>query len=438
MTNPSIPDQPPSVPPAFPGVLRPGGRAAAPVVPAPPPVTFTKPVTTPIPPGWRAMLPKDTMALKGVSADNFFVNVGTAGEERYVEPEEWVRYFWKEAQSVAKRTEMEQLVPYFSHCLCVKGNPTATEVLARGRLTDLFTDKEIHAFLTLLLNIGFDSVPTTGHDPVASAAHGLATHLHKVTYELAWRADSRELATIRSQGYKNRAEVTSIASDMNMDKPWHPFSAPAVSSRLWLRKGQTDNCLQTVVSVAERYTISLAYPKIGLTDALESLVADARVFSGTKVLPTAALLNSPFIGEVRFMGSDTPSLRMVTFSNICMVALDSWVFETGNWQQASGKARYPERAVKAVKPSNVLGQVKFLRIHHGPSDDHGFTAFPIPSDSTFLSESDFAGIFGAKKFFAYYQPARIAFDQTKVCRSIGSSIPSRAEWRRPACWCASS
>jgi hypothetical protein len=160
----------------------------------------------------------------------------------------------------------------------------------------------------------------------------------------------------------------------------------------------------TVVSVAERFQISLAYPKIGLTDALKKVVNNTAIFDGKRVKPTAAGVGSSYIGTVQFPG-EAPSPRMITFSHVYLLVLDSWVYETGNWQASKGKERYPERAVKSVQPSNVIGKITFLRIHHGPSDEDGFTAFPIRGESSFVDQAAFTAAFGEKKFGMYFQQA---------------------------------
>jgi hypothetical protein len=389
--------------------------------------------------GWRPLRTTDVKALVNIAADLFYAEFGAKGEERYVEAEEWFRYFWKEAKVVATTEQAESLQSYFAQTLWVRpaaaavavradipqvqldaSNPFASrlkkgedrtssvagEVRAIGRFDSLFSDAEIKEFLTRVLAIGFESVPGEGSAGTASAAYGMLTQfVTKATFEMAWRADTRDLETIRRQGYLSRAAVASVATSMNMDKPWHPFSDPAVNSRIWLRKGQTDNCLMTVVSVAERFEISLAYPKIDLTDALKKVVTNVAIFDGRKVRATALGAASPYIGTVHFPG-EPPSPRMITFSHVYLLVLDSWVFDTGSWQESSGKARYPERAVKGIKPSNVIGKVTFLRIHHGPSDEDGFTAFPIASESSFVSQDEFKVAFGDAKFGMYYQQAQ--------------------------------
>ena len=235
--------------------------------------------------------------------------------------------------------------------------------------------------LYVLLTIGFDRVPATKEHLLAgdsssamimnymrwagdAPAAGLQTpdgDVKRVQAQFKWRCDSRPYdAVSRSNGFLTKANSDGYASSKNLRAAWHPFSDEGPRSYLWFRKGQTDNCLYSVVSVGTGDWQAFAvYPKISL--------------SGGK----ASMLNG-YLGTRRVRVRDAKSAAKkevelaVSETYLYLFLQVGLVFDTG---AAQGGNAYPEVGMAGIPMRNIYGALRFVRYHLGPpdsvSDDDG-------------------------------------------------------------------
>ncbi len=128
--------------------------------------------------------------------------------------------------------------------------------------------------LQQLLGLGFIRKDESDFAPVGKLSEGPQgenTQYHKTMLPplnktgLVYRSDSRNPETIRAHGGskpRSRLDQDKLA-EMNMDKPWNPFSKPIARNAMWLRKGKVDNDLNTVVSLAVDPRDAVKFPLPG-------------------------------------------------------------------------------------------------------------------------------------------------------------------------------
>jgi hypothetical protein len=68
---------------------------------------------------------------------------------------------------------------------------------------------------------------------------------------------------------------------------------------------------------------------------------------------------------------------MVTKSKVAMMLVDEVMFDTQMKQKddSNEAGAYDEKAVSHIAGRNIMGVVHYWRVHHGPNDEKGFTAF---------------------------------------------------------------
>lgn len=237
--------------------------------------------------------------------------------------------------------------------------------------------------LTSLLRIGFHKFSGFGADYDQNDCSDVALlqfrRSGQVYQEIDYRfrADSRDFQSIKqSDGFHAKADSEGYAKANLMRAPFHPFSDPQVRKYLWFRRGQTDNCLYSVVSVGttmdwEGY---LPFPKV-----YEAL--DARLFSEPNMVPMSNSFSQRF-AMCRVDGKSIESIKLpCTETWIYMFLLNGFVLETNRIQKHINpeSTPFPEEGVRDIPLQDVFGAIRFYRFHHGPKDDDGFTAVVDPS-----------------------------------------------------------
>jgi hypothetical protein len=210
----------------------------------------------------------------------------------------WFQYFWAEVLSY-NLSSGENLSTYNSSWnellnrmyLDWRANPVppATEAdqitYLRDNLPAPDQDRQT-AILEQLLRIGFkpmaqqtllarDGAPYRvlgALDPGVSALH----FPHRITTDslpstppilLGFRGEGRDFSVVSSHGGAKRkvdVDPTPVlpAGIENIREPWHPFSVPAIRNEMYLRRSTGDNCLYTVISIADDIPLALGFPLI--------------------------------------------------------------------------------------------------------------------------------------------------------------------------------
>lgn len=245
---------------------------------------------------------------------------------------------------------------------------------------DDFPADKLRKVLTLFLEAGFLKVPTTNDDLLAENFHDLVRGSMKLytgpkQYKMRWRSDSRGYSDIDTAGgfLAKARSAEGYATSLGMRQPWHPFSDPTYRKYMWFRKGQGDNCLNSVVSVgsAKEWQAYLPFP---LMKDYPTKLQKKRVLvtTGTnKRVPVTLGVSDTWL--------------------YLFVMTDLLALKTGALGARFGDKAFPEIGVGSIPIGNVYGAVRFQRVFHAPFpavlngtagehlDGVGFTAYPVES-----------------------------------------------------------
>jgi len=311
----------------------------------------------------------------------------------------WFEYFWQEAKMSNDEAGRKAMADICNELFeKTPSGPHQYKVRDKYKDDDSGTANpdDWRRMMTTLLHIGFRRVdPANGVAPSQApramspsnpAAHHtmlranftpLLPDQFTADTEIFWRSESRTIDRIVSQGGTTRqCDVNSLAADMNINKPWHPFSDPATSAYMWYRNGQNDNDYYTVISVATNFETALGFPKIDEARVygfpkkpLEQWTRDeVQLHRANLALVT---LNS---GERRVM------LATRTTAYMCVIC--GRIIDT----KAAGGG-FPEKGVFGIPLDQIFAYLPITRIHHGPDPADGFTAFPDCDKGNLLTGS---------------------------------------------------
>lgn len=354
-------------------------------------------------------------------------------------PEWWFMYFWKEASarvSSATAQEKQRVLEFFNKAFIKPpkfglGNDW---VIPRGPfLTGTpppFAADELRGYLTAMLKIGFDWIALDVNGDLGASSDAMLAYAdmagRTVHYQLVWRGESRRgLTELRQKGYDTQARDGERSRTIRTGEPWHPFSENEIRSKLWYRTGQNDNCLYSTVSVATDWRASVCFPKIEQTTDLSAI---QNAFVNQKQTLGSLVQQYPTrIGKVLFLNGKTED-RLITTSKVALMAVEGMFLKTQERQEDTqiGKGPgtgYPELGVSSIAGSNVFAMVEFVRIHHGVTDDDGFTALTRLSKSQMVTRDKLVMAFVDDKARTdYYGTIEAAY------KSAAKFVPRGFKW----------
>lgn len=223
--------------------------------------------------------------------------------------------------------------------------------------------------------------------------------------KLGFRGELRQPHQVRMHnGCMPKAQIMSLRKDMNMSAAWHPFSKPSVRDKVYYRKGNGDNCLYTVVSVAYDFGTASKFPLLfdlerDNPDAFGTATVEASGIE-SKVAKTRAALADTLTRQhfnPTWRATDAkpgynpgpmpgPSTRGVPYKApaqfqvrlLKMVRMNVYLFRirgntwnTEAYQTNQGNANFPERAMDRVPWGDFLARVRVDRLHFGDDSNDG-------------------------------------------------------------------
>jgi len=311
----------------------------------------------------------------------------------------WFQYFWQEAKILNAADGRQKMAD-----ICNEIFEKTPAGPYKYKVRDKFKDDNAgtshpddwRRMMTALLHIGFRRVDPSigvspGPAPRALPAANAATHHvmlqanfaplmpNKFTAdtEIFWRSESRTIDRIIAQGGTTRqCDVKALADDMNISKPWHPFSDPATANYMWYRAGQNDNDYYTVISVATTFETALGFPKID----------EARVYGFPKKpleqwTKDEVQMHRANLAVVTLTSGDR-RVMLATRTTAYMCVICGRIIDT----KAAGGG-FPEKGVMGIPLDQIFAYVPITRIHHGPQPEDGFTAFPDSDKGNLLTGS---------------------------------------------------
>lgn len=289
----------------------------------------------------------------------------------------WFQYYYSEAATIADtlpEADRKNLVD-ITNALFLQPTLSApgTPYRQKYKLNQL-PDKTLHGVLFELMSLGFSRIPASLDRAIAGSASDIAiigrmlwsgdakevngTSVRVVKVKAKWRADSRPYEEVRAaSGFLTKSKSTRYADMAGISKPWHPLSTSMGNQWMWFRKGQSDNCLYSVVSVGKAgkdWKAYLPYPLIKLSGGK---VSSVRGYAGTRKVACYST-RDPQKKEVMLD-------LAVTSTYLYLFVMPELAIDTGAMQ---GDDAYPEVGVPAIAMQNVFGAVKMTRYHLGPPD----------------------------------------------------------------------
>lgn len=253
----------------------------------------------------------------------------------------WFNYFWEECTSQQRDSYYRQLF-----------EPNGDE----KRQSD-WDKREI---LTAMLKDGFEEFSQIGNylrteDIAFPVIRG--TDLH-----VGYRGDSRVPREVEVQrGTIAKVRVPALRQLMHMRELWNPFSDPAMKGKVYFRKGNKDNCLQTVVSVAVEFNDATKFP-------LFQEMAQSKI--GTAVVEVGFLQAD---GVTERPGPPVPKILKASRTNLYVLKTGD-VYDTQKRQQDTWAPTFLERGVGEIPWSRHLARIRVDRIHYGDDANKGHLA----------------------------------------------------------------
>jgi hypothetical protein len=206
-----------------------------------------------------------------------------------------------------------------------------------------------------------------------------------------WRSETRDLKRILSQGGTRRqCDVESIAKDMNMTAPWHPFSDPSLSKYMWFRLANTDNDYYTVISVATNFETACCFPKINEKRVYQ--FPPAQVANWSKGQADRFKSN---LGLVLENGRET--VRVITATTTYMLIHTGSILDTmGANKTNKNDTIFPEIGVDYIPLDNIYCVLPIQRVHDGMGEKDSFTVFVDSSKCERLHLGKEIDVFGMK------------------------------------------
>ncbi len=300
----------------------------------------------------------------------------------------WLKYFLMECNMIGGSTlPAEQVEDVINTLLSFKDEKKGDLEIRYGSFDNIPADK-MRGLMTKLLTWGFDKIPGNAVDLQAgdSTVHQLSDYMRQITgeerYQYAWRSDSRAFADIvDSEGFMAKGRSEKYAQAFGMRAPWHPYSDPNVRKYMWFRKGQRDNCLYSIVSIAKTEEN-----------------ADWRAY-----LPFPLLKDAPWgVSDKQVMCRVdgkwvTLKLGVSTTWLYLFVMSDLLVLDTGKLQ---GHEAFPEQGAAGIPLENIYGAIRFVRIYHAPAGDNPTAEKGAELDAVGLSALPVEAVYGAKHKYA--------------------------------------
>jgi hypothetical protein len=321
---------------------------------------MSTPPAPPIPPAPQGLPSLGTPRRQWISSDpymrvkfgNNFPPFTTAAKFSF---EWWFNQFWRECPDQDRRA-------FYIEMLNPDGTPKKPSM----------SDVQKRDILGRMLRSGFTEFTGDYLENDDITLPGIRSGPNRVY--VAFRGDFRTPNEVRvHEGTYAKASLPVLRNSMNMSQPWHPFSDPATRMKLYFRKWNADNCLFTVVSVAEDFATATKFPLMCDMENWQfgTAVVTARGYvAGEDVRNLAARFGSTVPAPARSGGS-TQKILKASRNNVYVVKTGT-AYNTRRMQDAGpAGSPFPERAVRGIPWSHHLARIRIDRIHYGKDSNEG-------------------------------------------------------------------
>ncbi len=299
--------------------------------------------------------------------------------------EGWFNYFYAECNEQDRKE-------FYKECLdpkgVLKGDCASKNASTRNAAR--------RAILTKMLEKGF-----VAFEPDPASYYGTADQLlmtllsdgnHKVY--AGFRGDLRPPATVKLHGGTvAKAQIEGLRDKLGMNEAWHPFYGagdnPSALQKAYYRKGNADNCLFTVVSVATDFKTASKFPlmqdlrlenpqAIGMAwvegKGLSALDPDSQHQAPAK---RAWSIGAPPVpsSDPSVEQADLACVRtnIYVFTATTTATSDAEVWHGWNTQKmqlANHAGTFPERATMSIPWGNHLARLVCDRIQYNRADSN--------------------------------------------------------------------
>jgi hypothetical protein len=233
----------------------------------------------------------------------------------------------------------------------------------------------------------------------------------------AWRGDSRSWNEVRAAGgFRCKVESGGYSRSIRVMAPWNPFSDQATRRHMYFRCSQKDNCLHTAISLTPAassvnntsFKVNACFPQL---EELPGILRQRQRIT-VKVLPNRGRLRDEtcFVDEVTLF--------------FCYLPRGQQYFDTKLCQEKIRSPGFPEMAVRGLQSDNILGYITYIRVHHGTTNSHGFTAIPVMDKSALIDKPYYPA--GAR---AVYAAAQVQFAAAWAVDGWGAPAPPNGVWQ---------
>lgn len=267
----------------------------------------------------------------------------------------WFNQFWRECPDRDRRA-------FYIEMLNPDGTPKNPNL----------SDPQKRDLLTRMLRSGFAEFTADYLESDDLTLPGVQSGPNRV--HVAFRGDFRNPSEVRMhEGTYAKASLPALRSSMNMSRPWHPFSDLRIRKKLYFRRWNADNCLYTVVSIAEDFATATKFPLMCDMESWQfgTAVVTAHGYTGGEDVRRLAAVFGGAVPSAARPGAPAQKILKASRTNIYVVKT-YFAFNTRRMQDVGpAGSPFPERAVRGIPWSRHLARVRIERIHYGQDSNDG-------------------------------------------------------------------
>lgn len=337
----------------------------------------------------------------------------------------WFNYFWREALRApsvqnAGGQDRESVLAIFNQVFDFKRQTKKPIVKTAFELLVANNPDRVRSMFMTLIRIGFRGFEPARQEDMSSTFAEMI-RVNNDVIRLGFRCDSRDWIAVSATGAKRKTEVDAIRRDWGFDKKWHPFSDPAVRSKLWFRNGVNDNCLHATLSVGSGFLPVTRFPRIDEVEVYGHLPEKPlRFWSPSERENVFAKGKIKFV-NVQLDGSMQTCIWTATY--IYIFKVNGLIGFNTEKEQGIGDS-FPERGLSEVTADLHLAVCTIQRIHFGFPDVEGTVAYKV---TDWMLTPDEGGV---KLKLGDSNPLLNAFKQKLIF--LGNKLPAKPDgYARP-------
>jgi hypothetical protein len=238
-------------------------------------------------------------------------------------------------------------------------------------------DKTRKEILEKLLKIGYQKYENeyvVGWEAVEAEAFNLA--LDESEAKFVFRCDGRDPKKIEAQdGTKCRADIDQLAKEIGFDEEWHPFKdRDSNRKEMWFRRGQSDNDLNTLVSLSPELEAAAGFPLLDEA-GLQKKASDITPTEFKDIQQKAQKVPNLELAEVTWPSKTEKLYTVRSFVYVILLDAGDRYCATKALQTHYGQDAFPELGVRSVRWTHHIAMIPVRKLFLSKTKAEGYRLF---------------------------------------------------------------